>query len=153
MRIVHQKDFATGLLYIALGAAFAIASWGYRMGTPSRMGPGYFPFCLGALMTIVGVAVLLGAVRSRAEPDKLDRWDLKALFVVLGSVIVFALLLEPLGLIISVVALVIGSSLASHEFTWRIALLNTITLTATALIVFVYGLNLQLPVWPAFMRV
>lgn len=153
MRIVHQKDFATGLLYIAIGVAFAVASWEYRMGTAARMGPGYFPFCLGVIMASIGAMVLLGATKSSAEPEKLERWDFRALFIVLVSVAVFGLLLEPLGLIVSVIALVAGSSFASHEFTWRATLLNTLVLTAFALVVFVYGLGLQFPVWPAFMRV
>jgi hypothetical protein len=63
---------------------------------------------------------------------------------------VFGLLLTTAGLVVSVVALVIGSSLASHEFTWRATLLNTVVLVGFALIVFVYGLGLQFPVWPAF---
>jgi hypothetical protein len=150
MKIVRQKDFAAGLLYIALGIAFAIASYGYRMGTASRMGPGYFPFWLGILMAVIGVMVLLGAIRAHAEPDAMVRWALKPLFVILASVVVFGLLLDTLGLVLSMVALIVGSSLASHEFTWRATLINTIVLIVFALVVFVYALNLQFPVWPTF---
>jgi hypothetical protein len=150
MKIVRQKDFAAGLLYMAVGTAFAVASWGYRMGTASRMGPGYFPFWLGILMAVIGALVLFGALRAHAEPETLERWALKPLFVIIASVVVFGLLLTTAGLVVSVVALVIGSSLASPEFTWRATLLNTIVLIGFALIVFVYGLGLQFPVWPAF---
>jgi hypothetical protein len=150
MKIVRQKDFAAGLLYMAVGTAFAVASWGYRMGTASRMGPGYFPFWLGILMAVVGALVLFGALRAHAEPETVERWALKPLFVIVASVVVFGLLLTTAGLVVSVVALVIGSSLASHEFTWRATLLNTVVLIGFALIVFVYGLGLQFPVWPAF---
>jgi hypothetical protein len=150
MKIVRQKDFAAGLLYIALGIAFAIASYGYRMGTASRMGPGYFPFWLGILMAVIGVMVLLGAIRAHAAPDAMERWALKPLFVILASVVVFGLLLDTLGLVLSMVALIVGSSLASHEFTWRATLINTIVLIVFALVVFVYALNLQFPVWPTF---
>jgi hypothetical protein len=150
MKIVRQKDFAAGLLYMAVGTAFAVASWGYRMGTASRMGPGYFPFWLGILMAVVGALVLFGALRAHAEPETVERWALKPLLVIVASVVVFGLLLTTAGLVVSVVALVIGSSLASHEFTWRATLLNTVVLIGFALIVFVYGLGLQFPVWPAF---
>jgi len=150
MKIVRQKDFAAGLLYMAVGTAFAVASWGYRMGTASRMGPGYFPFWLGILMAAIGALVLFGALRAHAEPETLERWALKPLFVIIASVVVFGLLLTTAGLVVSVIALVIGSSLASQEFTWRATLLNTIVLIGFALIVFVYGLGLQFPVWPAF---
>lgn len=150
MKIVRQKDFASGLLYIVLGIAFAVASYGYRMGTASRMGPGYFPFWLGILMTAIGVMVVLGAVRAHAEPQTMERWALRPLFIVLASVVVFALMLDTFGLVLSLIALVDGSSLASHEFTWRATLINTLVLIAFALVVFVYALNLQFPVWPTF---
>jgi hypothetical protein len=41
------------------------------------------------------------------------------------------------------------SSRASPEFTWKGALANAAVLIALCLAVFVYGLRLQLPVWPA----
>jgi Tripartite tricarboxylate transporter TctB family len=150
MKIVRQKDFASGLLYIILGIAFAITSYGYRMGTASRMGPGYFPFWLGVLMAVIGALVLLGSVRPHAEPETMERWALRPLFIVLASVVVFGLLLDTLGLVLSLIMLVVGSSLASHEFTWRATLINTVVLIAFSLVVFVYALNLQFPVWPTF---
>jgi Tripartite tricarboxylate transporter TctB family len=150
MKIVRQKDFASGLLYIVLGIAFAMASYGYRMGTASRMGPGYFPFWLGVIMAVIGTMVLLGSIRSHAEPETMERWALRPLFIILASVVVFGLLLGAFGLVLSTIVLVVGSSLASHEFTWRATLINTVVLIAFALVVFVYALNLQFPVWPTF---
>jgi hypothetical protein len=150
MKIVRQKDFTVGLLYMAVGAAFAVASWGYRMGTASRMGPGYLPFWLGVIMAFIGALVLWGAVRASAEPERHERWSLKPLFIVLGSVVAFGVLLEPLGLVISVIVLVAGTSLASPESTWRATLFNTIALLAITIVLFVYVLSLQFPIWPAF---
>src|SRR5919112_6830204 len=101
MKIVRQKDFAAGLLYMAVGTAFAVASWGYRMGTASRMGPGYFPFWLGILMAAIGALVLFGALRAHAEPETVERWALKPLLVIVASVVVFGLLLTTAGLVVS----------------------------------------------------
>jgi hypothetical protein len=44
------------------------------------------------------------------------------------------------------------SSRASHEFTWIGALANAAVLIALCLAVFVYGLGLQLPVWPSLLN-
>jgi hypothetical protein len=150
MKIARQKDFVAGLLYIAIGLAFAIGSWGYPMGTAARMGPGYLPFWVGLIMTGIGLLVLAGALRSHGDPEVLERWALKPLFVILGSVVVFGLLFDTMGLIVSVIVLTTGSSLASPEFTWRATLLNTVALVVIAVVVFVHALGLQLPVWPAF---
>jgi len=93
---------------------------------------------------------LMGSLSSKGEEDQLARWDLKTLLWILGSVVLFGLLLKPLGMVLSVFVLVMVSSMASHEFSWKGALLNSVVLVLIALGAFVYGINLQMPVWPAF---
>src|SRR5258706_15670818 len=54
-------------MFTVIGLAFAIIVKvsEYPMGTPSRMGPGYFPFVLGSIMAgLGGVIVVPGAVTS-----------------------------------------------------------------------------------------
>ena len=53
--IRSHQDFASGILFIVAGAAFAFLARGYRMGTASSMGPGYFPFWLGMVLVLLGV--------------------------------------------------------------------------------------------------
>ncbi|MEN7526219.1 MULTISPECIES: tripartite tricarboxylate transporter TctB family protein [unclassified Cupriavidus] len=151
MRIRSQKDFASGLMFILVGLSFSFVARGYSMGTAAKMGPGYFPFWLGIVLAILGALVLWGSLSSKAENDQLARWDLKILLWILGSVVLFGLLLKPLGMVLSVVVLVLVSSMASHEFSWKGAVLNAIILVIISLGAFVYGINLQMPVWPAFL--
>ena len=66
----------------------------------------------------------------------------------LGSVVLFGLLLNRAGLIIALATVVIVSSYASHEFGWKATLINTVVLIALCLAVFVYALSLQFPLWP-----
>lgn len=150
MRIRSQKDFASGLMFILVGFGFSWVARGYSMGTAAKMGPGYFPFWLGVVLALLGVLVLIGSLSSKGEGDELARWDIKLLLWILGSVVLFGLLLKPLGMVLSVIVLVLVSSMASHEFTWRGAILNTIVLVVISMGAFVYGINLQMPVWPAF---
>ena len=150
MRIRSQKDFASGLMFILVGFGFSWVARGYSMGTAAKMGPGYFPFWLGVVLALLGVLVLIGSMSSKGEGDELARWDIKLLLWILGSVVLFGLLLKPLGMVLSVIVLVLVSSMASHEFTWRGAILNTIILVLISMGAFVYGINLQMPVWPAF---
>ncbi|MGY8523866.1 tripartite tricarboxylate transporter TctB family protein [Paracidovorax citrulli] len=150
MRIRSQKDFASGLMFILVGLGFSWVARGYSMGTAAKMGPGYFPFWLGMVLALLGALVLVGSLSSKGEEDKLARWDIKLLLWILGSVVLFGLLLKPLGMVLSVIVLVLVSSMASHEFTWRGAILNTIVLVLISMGAFVYGINLQMPVWPAF---
>ncbi|MCO4888206.1 tripartite tricarboxylate transporter TctB family protein [Cupriavidus sp. WGtm5] len=150
MRIRSQKDFASGLMFILVGLGFSWVARGYSMGTAAKMGPGYFPFLLGLVLAALGAVVLLASLSPKGEQDHLARWDLKTLLWILGSVVLFGLLLKPLGMVLSVFVLVLVSSMASHEFSWKGALLNAVVLVLISLGAFVYGINLQMPVWPAF---
>ncbi|PVY81397.1 MULTISPECIES: tripartite tricarboxylate transporter TctB family protein [Cupriavidus] len=151
MRIRSQKDFASGLMFILVGFGFSWVARGYSMGTAAKMGPGYFPFWLGIVLALLGALVLFGSLSSKTEEDSLARWDIKTLLWILGSVVLFGLLLKPLGMVLSVLVLVLVSSMASHEFSWKGAILNAVILVLISLGAFVYGINLQMPVWPAFL--
>jgi hypothetical protein len=150
LRIRSQKDFASGLRFILVGLGFSWVARGYSMGTAAKMGPGYFPFLLGLVLGVLGALVLISSLSSKGEKDHLARWDLKTLLWILGSVVLFGLLVKRLGMVLSVFVLVLVSSMACHEFSWKGALLNGVVLVLISLGAFVYGINLQMPVWPAF---
>jgi hypothetical protein len=150
VRIKNQKDFYCGLVYILSGLGFSIVSSTYKMGTANRMGPGYFPFWLGILLTILGTLVSIGSLSPKTDENRLASWDFKSILWVLGSVVLFGLLLNLLGLVLSLVLIVFVSSKASHEFNWWGTGLNAIVMVAISMALFVYGLNLQVKVWPAF---
>lgn len=150
-RIHNQKDFAAGLIYVASGAAFSLGALNYKVGEAARMGPGYFPFFVGLLLALVGVATALRALSLNGPAEKLQRPDLRTMAWILGAVVLFGVLLQPAGLVVALVALVIVSSMASHEFTWRGALINAVVLTFFSVAAFIWGINLQIPLWPAFL--
>ena len=150
--IRNQKDFAAGLLYIGFGAAFAIGATFYNMGSADRMGPAYFPFWLGVILALIGVIVLTASLRARSASVPMPKFDWKVLAWILASVAAFGALLTWLGLVVSLVALVLISSLASHEFAWKGAVLNAVFLLIVCVGAFVYGLGLQLPLWPSFIN-
>lgn len=62
MKIANYQDFIAGLFFILFGGLAAWLSTSYNMGTGARMGPGYFPFWLGAILAGLGVIVLLKAL-------------------------------------------------------------------------------------------
>jgi hypothetical protein len=153
MKIVlrNQKDVAAGVIYVLAGAGFSLGALNYHIGDAARMGPGWFPFWIGILLAVVGVITAVAAVRPAAAREKLERPQLGAMAWILGAVVLFGLLLQPLGLVLALVALVLVSSRASHEFRWKGALANTVLLVIFSIGAFIYGINLQIPLWPAFM--
>lgn len=151
MKIRNQKDFASGLLFIAIGLAFAYIARDYQMGTPAKMGAGYFPFWLGLLMAGLGLIVAISAMGKKATEAKLSKWDWKSVLWVTGSVVLFATTLPYMGLIVSLIVLIFVSAMASHEFHWKGTVVSAVILNVIAYVAFVWGLKLQFPVWPFFL--
>lgn len=149
--IRNQKDVAAGLIYVLAGAGFSLGALNYKIGEAARMGPGWFPFWVGILLMAVGFATAAGGMRASAAEEKVKRPELRSLAWILGSVVLFGLLLQPAGLVLALAALVIVSSMGSHEFSWKGTLLNTVVLVAFSVGVFIKGINLQIPLWPAFL--
>ena len=147
--IRHPKDFYAGLLFIAFGIGAIVIGSNYARGTAARMGPGYFPRILGILLILLGGILVLRALRLQGTPVPAFKW--RPTLIVLGSVVVFGLVVEHLGLMLSTIGLIFGASTASPEFRWKEALIMGIFFALLAIGVFVWGLKLQLPVWPVFL--
>lgn len=148
--IRNPKDFWAGILFIAFGLAAVIIARDYAMGSAGRMGPGYFPRGLGAILIVLGLVLCVRALRLRGASIAFPTF--KPLLIVLGSVILFAFAAPKLGLIAATALLIVAASTASHEFRWKEALLSSAFLAVFVLGAFVYGLKLQLPTWPWFLQ-
>jgi hypothetical protein len=150
MTIRNQRAFAAGALFVVVAIAFLFMSRDYELGTAARMGPGYFPVMLALVLAGIGLVIMANAVLPGAAVEKLARWDWKGLAWIAGSVVLFAIALRPLGFVLSLFLLVVFCSRASSEFTWRGALFAAAILTALCVGIFHFGIDLRLPLWPAF---
>ena len=147
MRIRNPTDFWTGLAFGGLGLFVSLyAATHYNVGTAVRMGPGYFPTCIGGLVALLGLALAAGALR--IPGPRLPRLALRPLLLILAAGIAFGYLLKPLGLVLATFMLVLVSAAGGHEFRWRETLALAAGLTVFAVAVFVYGLGLPFPLWP-----
>jgi hypothetical protein len=138
-------------MFVTLGVGFALGASSYSMGTAARMGPGYFPFWLGVCLAVLGAIVTLGAMREKAEETEMEKFDWKIAFVMIGSVVLCGSVMNHLGVYIAVFLLVFLSSLASHEFSWKIALATGVFLVLFVWLAFIKGLGLIFPLWPTFL--
>lgn len=150
MTIRNKKDFWAGVMFIVTGVMFMAFSQQYQMGTAAKMGPAYFPTVLGGLMAFLGLLLAAPAVRSSAPETHVERFKPKVIFTILAAVAAYALTLPTLGFIVSLFLLVIISSLASHEFSWKATLISAVVLLIGSWLVFVKGLELQFPFLPVF---
>jgi Tripartite tricarboxylate transporter TctB family len=152
LKIKSQKDFWSGLMFVAVGIGFAWGATEYSFGNSARPGPGYFPFGLGILLAVLGGMVLFKALTiETAGGDPIGHFAWKPLIIILGSVAMFGFLLPKLGMLMTLPILIIVASLASQEFTWKGALINAVVLTVGSYLIFIKGLSLTIPLLPAVM--
>ena len=151
MAIRNLKDFYAGLVFILFGTAAIVLATYYQIGTAAKMGPGYFPFLLGGVLTIIGIVTSLKSISGREGTGGKLFFRARPVIFVLSSVVLFGMLLRPLGLLLSTITLVIVSSAASDEFRKKEAIFNAFVLLGIVLIIFVFFLRFQIPVWPLFL--
>lgn len=152
MKIKSQRDFWSGLMFVAVGLGFAWGATGYSFGQSARPGPGYFPFGLGLLLALLGAAVLFTALTIETENgDPIGKIAWRPLSIIVGSVVLFGFILPRLGMFLSLPLLVLVAASASDEFHWKDAVLNAVILTAGSWVIFIYGLKLTIPLLPWFM--
>ena len=152
MKIKSQKDFWSGLMFVAAGLGFAAGATNYSFGTSARPGPGYFPFGLGVLLAFLGALVLFKALSVESEGgDPVGAIPWRPLFLITLGVVLFGVALPKLGLIVSLPILIMVASLAGDEFRLKEVIVNIVVLTVGSWAIFIKGLNLVIPLWPTFL--
>jgi hypothetical protein len=152
LKIKSEKDFWSGVMFVAVGLGFAWGATEYSFGSSARPGPGYFPFGLGILLAVLGLMVLFKALTLEVEGgDKIGPWPFKPGVWILGAVVVFGLALPRLGLVATLPLLIGIASVGGGEFRWKEVLVNCVLLTIFSWAIFIKGLGLTIPVWPTFL--
>jgi hypothetical protein len=140
---LHNKDFWAGAMLIAIGALAVFIARDYSFGTMTRMGPGFFPVVLGAVLVLFGIHVFAKGLRGM---DKIEAgWSLRAIVMLPLSLALFGFLMDRAGLVPALAVLTFGSAAAGREFKPLEILALTVLLTAFAAGVFVWGLGMPYP--------
>jgi hypothetical protein len=148
MRIKSPKDFWAGLMFLGFGLFFSVwAVTHYQMGTAVRMGPAYFPTVLGGLLAVLGLMVLIQSFAIDGPP--VPQMMLRPLVLISVACVIYGYLMKPLGLVLSTAALVYIAAYGGHEFKWKEVTILYVVLIIFSVLVFVKGLTLPFPLWPA----
>ena len=161
MNIKSQKDFFSGLMFMAVGIAFAWGASGYTIGNGARMGPGYFPLVLGVLLAVLGAAITFKAlVVETIDGERIGSFAWRPLVFIIAANLVFgaalgglpSIGLPPMGLIVGIFALTFIASHAGEEFNFKEVTILAIILAILSYAAFILLLKLQFPVWPTFIK-
>jgi hypothetical protein len=150
MHHLHKvpRDVWGGTLMVAIGGGVAVqTALSYPIGSLQRMGPGFLPLVLGIILIasglyIAGKALLTGPGRVvvRAHPPQWRAWALISL-----GIAGFVGAADYLGLIPAAFAVVFVAALGDRGNSWRSAALLALGIVVVAVVVFWWGLQVQLP--------
>lgn len=138
-------DLISGVLVFAAGTFFFFGAQEYRMGTVTRMGPGFVPQALGAVGMVLGAVIALAALN---RPGALPRPGPRAVLSVLCSIAAFALVLPRLGLVPAALSTAAIAMTGNPGAGWRMIAATALAISATCGVIFVVLLGLPIrPFW------
>ncbi len=149
MTIRAPKDFWSGIMFLAFAAVAMLTARGYSLGTAGRMGPGYFPMLLGGVLGGLGLVLIARSLVLTGEA--VGKIQVLPLAIIVAGSVLFGILIQRLGLVISLIVVVVVSALASRESRPVEFIALALVLAAFSWAVFVLLLKLPLPLWPEFL--
>jgi hypothetical protein len=148
MQIRNKRDFLGGLLLIGFGLAALLIARDYRMGTSFRMGPGYFPVVLAGLLITIGIIIAISSLKASELNAPQLAW--RPLLVVTGAVVLFGLLINSTGLLLTTVLLIAASRLSRAGYPWIETAVLAALLSLLCALVFSFALKIQMPLLPTW---
>ena len=153
MKLAHiKKDYYGGALMVFIGLLAVYAGLDYKTGTPARMGPGFFPVAVGALLAVTGILIALSARSESAPPPPGGHHgsgmpDLRGGICIILATLAFLLFGIYGGLVPATFAIVFISALGDRSNTITQAILLSLAMCIVSVIVFWWALQLQLPLF------
>lgn len=149
-----QRDHLAGLIVMAMGFGIAALGSRYGLGTMKHVGPGFLPVVLGVLQILVGATIALNAAPSEQEDGNETEIhgspDLRGWSCIVGSVILFVGLAKYAGFIPAIFACVFTAALGDRSARLLHTALLAAGMTACGVVVFSYGLGIQIPLLRGF---
>jgi len=159
VKIKSQRDFFSGLMFLAVGLAFAWGATSYSIGEAARMGPGYFPLMLGIVLAALGGFIIFESLVVETEDgEKIGAWAWRPLGFVIAANLAFGVMigglpsigLPPMGMVVGIIVLTFVAAFAGDKFKSKEVAVLSIVLAIGSYLAFIVLLKLQFPVWPWF---
>lgn len=148
-----NRDYYAGALMALIGAGTAYQGSQYGIGSLAQMGSGFFPTVLGVALVVVGAAIAASASKICAATTALEgqqhavpaTMDWRAWIAIILGVVLFMACSEYLGLLPAIFSCVFVSAIGSRVTTWKQALVLALCVTVFGVLLFGYGLKVQIP--------
>ncbi len=143
---VDQSGVVVGTLFLIFSGAIYALSYNLPAFLGPRVGPGYMPRLLAAVMALFALGVLVGACRGPIV--QLTRWSLRGPILVVASMVLFGLMVKPFGLVLASVTVVMMNWFAAPDRKLSEAAPMALCLTVFVSLLFPYLLGLPIPLFP-----
>lgn len=140
------QDYAGGMFLIVLAAVGIAGTSNLNFYTSTGVGPGMMPRATGLIVAALGLMMVINGLFSRGEG--LTPWSIRGMVFVLGSALVFAWTIRPLGLVVAGPLAVIISAFADRDTKWIEVVIFAGIMTFACIALFSWGLKLPIPIWP-----
>lgn len=142
---VHS-DLLAALIFLVFGTVAIVIGAGYGFGTLAALGSGAMPILVGVGLCIMGLAQLAQTARARRAGQQFlsafPRRELRPLLLILAAILAFGLLIDRLGLLPALAALVGISWFADSGGRKRELLAVMLAVAVLIVAIFYYGLGI-----------
>jgi len=142
------RDFYGGAALVILATLTLIAAADLPGQRGFAFGPGTAPRLFSFVLAALGAAVAVGGVFTEGPP--IEKYKIRGPSLVVISILAFAAMIRPLGLVPASYLDVIMTILGSTEMRWVESLIAAVAMTVFCVLLFVYLLNLPFQLWPRF---
>lgn len=149
--LLARKNVVAGLLFMGIAILGLWLSRDYSVGTALRMGTGYVPRLLCWVLLGLGGLILIQGLRMAPGVRHADggvSFAWRPVVFVAGSLALFGLAIERLGLVLSILLLIGVGALASRSLRAVETIVAAFVLIALSWGIFIFVLNLTIRVWP-----
>ncbi|WP_172746459.1 tripartite tricarboxylate transporter TctB family protein [Neorhizobium sp. T25_13] len=144
--MTFHADHAVGILFAATGGIAVYLGLDYGFGELSEMGPGALPVLLGTTLFVFGITLLMKATLANAGAAAIaliPREEIRPFLAILAALFAFSLLIDRVGLLPSVAAVIGLGWLADKR--GRLKELPALTLAIVAIILGIFHFGLGIP--------
>ena len=149
--ILKVSDFTLALVLLALALAMAVGAVSFPPMPGQAFGPKLFPNIVASGFALCALALIMRAVKTKTLVISVVRpewWNEPGrrvnLLILLGSIVVYTLLIERLGFVLTTLALLVVL-MKRLGASWRATLFASFLGTASTYIMFAYWLRVPLP--------
>ena len=148
---MRRHDLWAAVFLLLFGVLASVETRKLTIGELGRPGPGFFPFFLAAVLSIVSLALLFQSLRIKSAKETTHRTEARQWGKVawtLFGLVVYAFVLESLGFLLSTFFLMLFLFRAVDPLRWPVAIAGALTTSFLTYAIFKLWLQIPFPSGP-----